>query len=180
MIDAEVLRLRRLRVSALHVRAVAKALARNRAVAHDVLLHRGACASWRIARAVSGRLRAHPYQRYQKDAGLAVILRNSVLAMATAFRATNRTRALTLFEAELRHIGRELDDARALTWSADLSDTFGRSQIEIRSLLSTLQTETGGAGLPAATPQRREFVPVTAKRSEYGDAAGGDWPYLAF
>jgi hypothetical protein len=121
---------------------------------------------------VSGHLRAHPYQRFQKDAGLGVILKNSVIAAGAALGATNRARALSMFDAEVRQMARELDDARALTWSSDLSDTFGRSQTEIRSLIEALEkeTETGGQ---RASMRRRSLVPAGPT------SASADSPYLA-
>src|ERR1039458_3829146 len=69
MIDPDVSRLRRLRAAALRVRAIARALSSRPYALNDFLLGRGAGASWRIARAVSGRLKAHPYASYQQDAG---------------------------------------------------------------------------------------------------------------
>jgi len=166
--DAEVGRLRRLRAGALKVRAVARALDRSKAVEPDPLLNRGRCAAWRIARSVTGRLRAHPYLRYQRDAGLAVIVANSVVAAGFAVRMLRRPAALRAFEAQLKHLERELADARALTWDADLSDAFGRSQHELRELLVALDAQIRGERLPPSD-------------THYGQPpADSDWPYLAF
>jgi hypothetical protein len=165
MIDSEVVRLRELRATALRVRAIARALAR-RFPSSDAVLNRGACAAWRIARTVSGRLRAHPFQEYQKDASLTVLLSNSIAAKASGLRASNRHSALKLFDAELKRLARELADVRALTWVTELSDALGRSQVEIRSLSSALGFET------------QVTVPQPARvRSAAG--AETDWPYLA-
>ena len=71
MIDPEVARLRRLRGEALLVREIARMFESSQWAANESLLDRSACASWRIARVVSGRLRGHPYAEYQKDAGAA-------------------------------------------------------------------------------------------------------------
>ena len=77
----------------------------------------------------------------------------------------------------LHRLARQLDDARALTWSSDLSDTFGRLQIEIRALMLALAHETKSALYSERAPQRS---------SRSGSGAGltptidGDWPYLAF
>jgi hypothetical protein len=164
MIDSEVERLRALRASALRVRAVARALAR-RHPDNDAILNRGACAAWRIARTVSGRLRAHPFLQFQKDASLSVLIANSIAATAAAVRASNRHSALKLFDANLKMLTRELADARALTWVPELSDSFGRSQREIRSVSSALGFET-------------QVSPQPARLGTAG-ATEADWPYLA-
>ncbi len=52
--------------------------------------------------------------------------------------ASHRGRSLQTLSGELRRVVGELDDARNLTWSAELSDTFGRSQTQIRSLIQEL------------------------------------------
>jgi hypothetical protein len=190
MIDTEVARLRRLRGTALRVRAVARSLGGAHGPGASAplaaLLDRGRYAAWRIARAVSGRLRAHPYQRFQKDAGVGVVLKNSLVAAAAGFGARSERPALLGFETHLRQLAKELDGARALTWASDLSDSFGRSQIEIRSLLA----EVGAARECAAlTPVPEGLASVTpaASRTEmsvngpnYAANAETDWPYLAF
>jgi hypothetical protein len=165
MIDSEVVRLRQLRATALRVRAIARTLGR-RFPGNDGVLNRGACAAWRVARAVSGRLRAHPFLRYQRDASLAVLVANSLAAKAARLRAVNRHAALKVFDAELKLLARELADARALTWVPELSDSFGRSQDEIRSLSSALGFET-----QVTVPQ-----PSRVRSASTPEA---DWPYLA-
>jgi hypothetical protein len=169
MIDKEVERLRRLRAAALRVRAIAQALD-----PHDALLNRGRCAAWRVARTVSGRLRGHPYASFQKDAGIGVAVANSLAAANTAFGAKTRHQGLLRFEVHLRSLARELSDVRALTSASDLNDGFGRSQIEIRSLLAALGVETGGAHVPEASG----VAPVPNARG--AAAVDSDWPYLAF
>ena len=179
MIDPEVARLRRLRSSALRVRAMARSLGTTRFALHDPLFARGACSSWRIARVVSGRLKAHPYLRFQKRASVLSLMRNSVLAGFAALCARNRRQALLAYESQLRQLMRQLDDARALTWSTELSDTFGRSQIEIKSLMAALAHETHSPMDSARVPKRGS----EATASRVGDLASpmaGDWPYLAF
>jgi len=164
--DAEVERLRRLRAGALKVRAIARALGRTQATHRDPLLSRGRCAAWRIARAATGRLRAHPYSRFQRDAGFCVIVTNGVVAAAIALRGMRRRAALATFEAYLMQLERELADVRALTWAADLSDAFGRSQQELRALLTLLDAQIRGEQVP----------PIVAA---YGQSpAETDWPYL--
>ena len=175
MFDKEVERLRRLRAAALRVRAVARALGRG-----DTLLNRGRCAAWRVARIVSGRLRAHPYASYQKDAGIGVVAANSLAAANAALGVRTRHQGLLRFEAHLRSLARELSDVRALTSASDLNDSFARSQIEIRALLAALgvetrgQYETRGVQLSEASA----MAPVTDAGSAL--TVDSDWPYLAF
>src|SRR5712671_5377948 len=101
MIDKEVERLRRLRATALRVRTVARALGPR-----DDLVTRGRCAAWRVARTVSGRLRAHPYASFQKDAGMAVVVANSLVAANAALGVKTRHQGLLSFEAILRSLAR--------------------------------------------------------------------------
>ena len=201
MIDTEVERLRRLRGSALRVRAVARALSVKKWSLDDALLVRGGCAAWRIARAVTGRLRAHPYAPFQKGPSLGLLLGNSLVTKTTALGAGNRLQGLRAFEQELKALARALDDARALTRAPELSDAFGRSQIELRSLTAAVEFETqrtrARAGTVAAVPPSRiparvvarpqrspapatlanaAVVPVVASPAR----AEVDWPYLAF
>jgi hypothetical protein len=179
MSDTEVARLRRLRGSALRVRSIARALGSARWASNDTLMSRGACTSWRLARMVTGHLRAHPYVRYQKDAGFGCRVCNRVLAGFLAVSSRNRTRALMEYEARLRRLLRQLDDARALTWTPHLSDSFGRSQLEIKSLLAALADETNGVQESSRAPKRGPSI--TASRAEdFGAPIQGDWPYLAF
>jgi len=174
MIDSEVARLRRLRVTALRVRAVALALGGTALMQQNPLLDRARCAAWRVARIVSGRLRAHPYARFQKDAGVGAVLWNSLVAVAAALGARSQPRALLSFDGQLRQLARQLDRARALTWATDLSDSFGRSQNEIRSLISDLECEThSNRGHIEST------TAVGAQPSGSVSALEADWPYLA-
>ncbi len=178
MNDLEVARLRQLRSSALRVRAVAQALSTSRVALQDPLLIRGACASWRIARVVSGRLKAHPYLRYQKDAALGVIVFNGALARWLTLKSRNRLQALGEYEGNLRRLARQLEDARALTWSSDLSDALGRSQTEIRSLLTAVTGETAVSG--STRLAQCELSLAEGGVGALAPAIEGDWPYLAF
>lgn len=116
--------------------------------------------------------------RYQKDSSIGCLIRNSVLASCLAYTTRSRMRALAVFESHLRRLARQLDDARALTWSTDLSDTFGRSQIEIKSLVETLAHETNGAVAAERAPSRG--APVDSRVGDLVPRIEGDWPYLAF
>jgi hypothetical protein len=86
---------------------------------------------------------------------------------------------LRTFLAELKRVAREVDNARALTWSADLSDSLGRSQTEIRRLIK--EVEAGARKESGALIEAGYAVEQGVKVS--GDEAGsvaGNWPYLAF
>ncbi len=168
MIDVEVERLRRLRASALQLRAVARALKNSKWTRDDALLNQGSCAAWRVARTVTGWLRAHPNSRYQRDAGLGLLFKNSLIAIAARVTASSRHRAMCGFGAQLKSLMRELDNARALTWAAELSDTFGRSQREIRTLMAAVQSEAPELSHKAST--LRELRPAAP--------AGGASPFL--
>jgi hypothetical protein len=175
MIDPEVARLRRLRGEALRLREVALALGSLESM-DDPLLARGACTGWRIARVVSGRLNAHPYLRYQRGVALGSLVANRLFATFVATVAKDRLRALKRYEAEIRVLMRHLDDTRALSWTSDFSDTLGRSQYELQSLLEDLAPITK-SNITERGPKR------TARTDSYvGDLPRieGDWPYLAF
>jgi hypothetical protein len=169
MIDKEVARLRRLRATALRVRSIAQALGSS-----DALLNRGSCAAWRVARTASGRLRAHPYRSYQKDAGIGVVVANNLAAANAVLGVKTRHQRLLRFEVHLRALARELSNVRALTCASDLNDSFGRSQNEIRGLLAALGYETGAVHRPEAAA----MVPVANTGGAV--AVDSDWPYLAF
>jgi hypothetical protein len=81
--------------------------------------------------------------------------------------------------AELQSVARELDDARALTWSTDLSDTFGRSQAQLRRLMAEVEA---GARKEAGKDAGSRSVIVPDAASAGGEEANlaGNWPYLAF
>jgi hypothetical protein len=179
MTDPEVARLRRLRGEALRVRSIARALGSTRWATDDALLSRGACASWRIARVVSGRLKAHPYLRYQKGLSFGALVHNRLVASYLAMVNKDRVQGLKEYESQLHSLARQLDDTRVLSWSSDFSDALGRSQYEIRSILEDLAPVTKSA-LPAF-----ERLPKRAPRTdrlvgELAQTIEGDWPYLAF
>jgi hypothetical protein len=177
MIDPEVARLRRLRSEALLVREIARTFQSSQWAANESLLDRSACASWRIARVVSGRLKGHPYAEYQKDAGVASRLRNRLHAYCLALANKNRVQALKVLEAHVNALGRQLDDAIALAWSSDFSEALSRSQLEIKTVVATLAEETRSGEMqerPALRPSRPEQVVGNL------GSLGGDWPYLAF
>jgi hypothetical protein len=189
MIDPEVARLRRLREQALRAREIARRLGTARWGMKDPLLTRGACASWRIARVVTGKLIEHPYLSYQQGAGVGSLIGNRLAAGWIALVSKDRSSGLEAYAAELQSLSRQLDDARALTWSTDFSDALGRSQSEIKTLLRTLAVEIQGA--QTETPPVEARLPVRTVRpgsasrtdglvGELAKGFEGDWPYLAF
>ena len=172
MLDPEIERLRRLRGAALKLRVLAKELAARGGAPDEPLLHRGACSAWRLARVVSGRLRAHPFADFQKDAGVGLLVGNAIAAKFTAQVASTRIQALKAFDQQLKGLCRRLDDARALAWDADLSDTLGRSQAELRALASATQASLSdhhGTAVPFAG----------LARIHDGERAVADWPFVA-
>jgi hypothetical protein len=176
MIDTEVIRLRQLRNTALRARAIALALNARRPESGSVL-SRSAVACWRIARIITGKLRAHPYLSYQRDAGYLRSVYDGAIAALMGILAQYRGGPLALYSARLQSVARELDDARALTWSPTLSDTFGRSQAEIRALMEEL-----AAGVRQEAGARIEAdagLEAVAVRGD-GQRVATNWPYLAF
>jgi hypothetical protein len=81
---------------------------------------------------------------------------------------------------ELQSVARELDDARALTWSTELSDTFGRSQAQLRSLMAEVEA---GARQEIGKDAGSRSVIVPDARAGAGEEEANlaaNWPYLAF
>jgi len=180
MIDAEVARLRRLRNTALRARAVAAAFeSGSGGSARDSVFSRSGANCWRIARVITGWLRGHPYLRYRREPSKLRRLYDRVSAGLLGAAARYRGRVHLIFAEELRRVARELDDARALTWSPDLSDSLGRSQMEIRRLM--MEVEEGEGGLH----DERRYRPAAQLETRTGPDRGqagevtGNWPYLA-
>lgn len=178
MIDPEVSRLRRLRTVAFRVRAIARTLGSRPYALNDSLFGRGAGASWRIARAVSGRLKAHPYASYQQDAGFGQQVCDALFASFLALGIRSRVRALAEYESHLCALARQLADVRALTWSPDLGASLGRSQYEIQALLEALARETGSTS--DALPLPHGHAVAANGAGNFADPIEGVWPYLAF
>ena len=177
MIDVEVIRLRRLRATALKARAMAHAL-RADAAPRNSVWSRSAQTCWRIARVITGVLRAHPNLSYQQDYSPLRAVYGRAGADWRAAVARYRGRSAQALHEQLSRVSRELDDARALTWSAELSDTFGRTQLQMRRLLQELDSaaalETGsrdGVGVM--------LQPRAGSGTGNSNAVAGNWPYLA-
>ncbi len=179
MIDPEVARLRRLRNEALLVREIARAFESSQWAANDSLLDQSACASWRIARITSGRLRGHPYAEYQKDAGATTRAANRLHAAALALINKGRLPALKVLEAHVAVLARRLEDCIALAWSSDFSAALARSHFEIKLVATALDRaiRQGGA---EERPLLRASRPEAAPAGELGATLESDWPYLAF
>lgn len=174
MIDTEVIRLRGLRNTVLKARAVAAAL-NTEGAGRDSVFSRSAVRSWQIARVITGWLRAHPYLSYQRDPSELRGLYDRMSADLLARFAHYRGRSLQALLRELQRVARELDDARALTWSSDMSDSLGRSQKQIRMLIDEL-----GADVRTEAGSHRETVGrVASARNAREGAVAANWPYLA-
>jgi hypothetical protein len=179
MIDSEVIRLRRLRDAALRVRAIAAVLDPRPARRHSVVARSGQ-SCWRIARIITGTLRAHPYLNYQRGPSEVRAVYDRIRAGLLGGIVRHRGRSLQTLCAELQRVAHELDDTRALTWSAELSDTLGRSQTQMRRLIKELDA---AARTEAGSGVETDKTRVAARGVTLQDDAGrvaGTWPYLAF
>ncbi|MDP9010105.1 MAG: hypothetical protein M3N91_15590 [Pseudomonadota bacterium] len=177
MIDAEVVRLRKLRNVALRARALSKALRSNSR--DDAVFGECAVLCWNIARIASGTLRAHPYLSYQQGPGQMRAWANRAIASLAAFIARRQSRSFSVYALELQCVAREVGDARALTWLPDLSDALGRAQLRLRRLAAELdagvQRELGTIAKPIRAVVGAEMNAVAL------DDIGTEnsWPYLA-
>jgi len=180
MIDAEVMRLRNLRIAALDARAVAAALDPQKGRRQTVFA-RGALCCWQIARLATGVLRAHPYLPYQRDVGSS---RSAMMALAAALAgrsARRRRTGMQKFARALDAVSHHLADARALTWHQDLSDAFGRAQAQLAQIAAEV-----AAGARREAEEQGRAVPAFLQPRSTATAAGRDnvieanWPYLAF
>jgi hypothetical protein len=177
MIDAEVIRLRGLRNTVLRARAIAKVLDAGSGRLNSSF-SRGARDCWRVARVITGKLRAHPYLPYQQGPGDLRAVYNHTAAKLLGGLARRRGRQWRTFAAELHRVSRELDDVRALTWSSELSDTLGRSQMQIRSLVVEVDVAARKEGGSSYRPARM-VTPVMADARGDASRVVGQWPYLA-
>jgi hypothetical protein len=170
MIDTEVVRLRQLRNAALRARALAKALESD-SIEHCVFA-KSALTCWTISRIATGRLRAHPYLRYQQGPSRIRELIDRALASIVALTARRRNRCFSVYTPELQSLSREVADARALTWSADLSDALGRAQLQLRRLALELD---------AGARHARHEVDTAQENGDALEDIGTEtnWPYLA-
>ncbi len=178
MIDAEVLRLRKLRNVALRSRALAKILDSDSFEGHS-LFARSAVICWTIARIASGRLRAHPYLSYQQGPSKLREAADGVMASFIALNARRQGRALSVCAQQLQAVAREVNDARALTWSPELSDALGRVQIQMGRLAHEFDLGALGETSTASPPRAKSVARAAAANSLQEIAADTAWPYLA-
>jgi hypothetical protein len=176
MIDAEVIRLRRLRNTVLRARAIARVLDSHSGRLNSAF-SRSALDCWRIARVVTGKLRAHPYLAYQQGPGDLRTVYNHISAMFLGRLALRRGRPWRRFAVELQRVSRELDDVRALTWSSELSDTLGRSQVQIRRAIVEVDVAARREGGSSYQPARVDVPAMAEARADSSRAP--QWPYLA-
>ena len=167
MVDAEVLRLRKLRNVALRARALGKLLDSNPDARASVFA-RGSVLCWTIARIATGRLRAHPYLSYQRGQGELAALADAAFAAACASIAQRQNRGRAVFAQHLQTVAREVDDIRSVSWSPDLGDALGRMQIQMRGLLGELDCRPAMQRMAAIPAQRRPLQEIAES-----------WPYLA-
>jgi len=176
MIDAEVLRLRKMRDVALRARALARALESN--PIDSAAFAESAVICWTIARIASGTLRAHPYLSYQKGPSVLRAAADRAIAALAAWIARLQSRSHHVFATELQCVAREVSDVRALTWLPDLSDALGRMQLRLRRLGTILDAaarpELGTAAKPAHAAGRAAINDATTDGS-----TASNWPYLA-
>jgi hypothetical protein len=178
MIDAEVLRLRKLRNVALRARALARTLDTDSAEGRSIFA-RSALACWSIARIASGRLQAHPYLSYQRGPSRLRELADSLAAALVALNARRQNRCLSTYAQQLQIVARELDDVRSLTLTPDLSDVLGRMQTQMSRLANEL--DLGALGESGATlmPHAQAMACAETSDSLGVITADNSWPYLA-
>jgi hypothetical protein len=169
MVDAEVLRLRKLRNVALRARALGKFLD-SKLPASDSVFAKGSVLCWTIARIATGRLRAHPYESYQRGHGQLATVTDAAIAAALAAAARRRDRGLNLFADQLQAVAREVDDVRSVSLSPDLSDALGRMQLQMRRVMGELNCKL---------PTQRSAAVVDKRRPLQEIAVEDNWPYLA-
>jgi len=174
MIDADVLRLRNLRNAALRARALARALTSNSRI-DNAVFYRSAVLGWAVARVATGQLRAHPYLNYQKGPSRLRALGDHAVASMLAWTARRRGRDFAALETELQCLAREVDDTRALARLPDLSDSLGRTQLQLSRLAKELESRARSERGTDAMPH----VDSRIKGGSAGTAAQNDWPYLA-
>jgi hypothetical protein len=178
MVDAEVLRLRKLRNVALRARALSRSLDSDSSSGESVFA-KGTVVCWTIARIATGRLRAHPYLSYQKGRGHLADLADETIAAAVAMAARRNDRGLRVYARQLAAVAREVDDVRALTWSAELSDGLGRMQVQIRALTKQLDGRLPVKSLAESRPRVNAAVRAETNSPLAGIAVDDSWPYLA-
>jgi hypothetical protein len=102
-------------------------------------------------------------------------LADRLIAEVVAFIARGRNRKLNVLAEQLQRVAREVNDTRALTWSQELSDALGRTQLQVHRLATEFDIDMQS--------ERRRVAPIA--RADAQGAALQDvgvensWPYLA-
>jgi hypothetical protein len=176
MIDAEVIRLRRLRNTVLSARAMSRQLDSQSGRLNSVF-SRSALECWRISRVLTGKLRSHPYLAYQRGPSGIRAIYNQISAALRGGVSLRAGRPWRTFAGELQRVSRELDDVRALTWSSELSDTLGRCQTQIRRLVEEVDAAARKEAGASYQPARSAAPAIAVGGNDSGRP--GQWPYLA-
>jgi hypothetical protein len=181
MIDAEVLRLRKLRNVALRMRALARVLDSDSVAEAEgqSVFTRSAVICWTIARIASGRLRAHPYLSYQQGRSPLRDVADGLSASLTALNARRENRRVSICAQRLQTVAREVDDVRALTWSPELSDALGRMQVQMRRLANELELGALDEGGLTLLPRAKAAAGAETSNALDEITADNSWPYLA-
>ena len=159
----EISRLREMRQMALKTKAMARVL--DHSSRRDSVQARAALHCWRLARIATGRLRAQPYESYQRAPSRLILLHPVIAGLLAA----QRGRGMGALSRQLQSLCRVLDDTRALTLSPDLSDALGRAQVYLRPLMAEIavkaRLEMGPrpvSDAAAADVIERSAAPVTS------------------
>jgi len=178
MIDAEVVRLRKLRSVALRARALAQALESDSI--DQCVFAKSAVTCWTLSRIATGRLRAHPYLSYQQGPSRIREFTDRAIASIAAFSARRHNRRFSVYAPELQSVARQVADVRALTWSADLSDALGRVQLQLRGLAQQLDAGAHHESGAKAVPRIKAIVRAETNGDPLEDMeTETNWPYLA-
>jgi len=168
--------LQQLRRRALFVRAVCRVWAGagkqdpHEHFAATVLL------SWRLSRVVSGWLIGHPNAQYHPSRSPwypGLLACASLAVRATLWSDAARTRWLS---DQLRALGRECADIRAVTSSVGINDMLSRHQPVLSTLERAVRSRTGEPTRPGvATGGSSKARAGLASRTSYADT----WPFLS-
>jgi hypothetical protein len=125
-------------------------------------------------------LRAHPYLSYQRGPSQGRALADRLIAAVVASIARGQNRRLNILAEQLQCVAREVDDARALTWSQDLSDALGRTQLQVRRLAKELDTELHSDAAKVGASRINAIVRADPSQVALEDiGVENSWPYLA-
>jgi hypothetical protein len=172
--DDEVQRLRKLRLAALQLRALARVCGAAGKGRDEWLHRRTSAAAWRVARCVTGQLNAHPYHPYRRPPTPAECALLSVAAHWAALRCRSPARVERAVSSQIRILKRLVDDNRAVTRCAELSDALGRAQVQIGSLAAEW------LGTAARRDTRAGVVDGAVAAPQASPVSMAERPYLGF